>query len=184
LDEADFSTKMRGYDPFEVDELLDRAGQEINSLRAALKSAANRADMAEARLEAELGPAREARTETEAALVDAEAESDRIRQEATSEAGRIRDAAEVELRKAVEDRRQQLITETEELLRARDAARDDIDMDQQHVRAYCDRILAAVADLTRLAESMGTRSPEQVDALGETDHVVQKDSGSYMRPNS
>ncbi len=184
MDEADFSTKMRGYDPFEVDELLDRAGQEINSLRAALKSAANRADMAEARLEAELGPAREARTETEAALVDAEAESDRIRQEATSEAGRIRDAAEVELRKAVEDRRQQLITETEELLRARDAARDDIDMDQQHVRAYCDRILAAVADLTRLAESMGTRSPEQVDALGETDHVAQKDSGSYMRPNS
>lgn len=72
LDEADLNTKMRGYDPFEVDELLDRAAQEIKSLRSDLKSASDRADLAEERLEAELVPASEARTEAESTLAAAE----------------------------------------------------------------------------------------------------------------
>ncbi len=168
LDEADFSTKMRGYDPFEVDELLDRAGQEIKSLRSDLKSASDRADMAEARMEVELVPASEARTEAESTLSAAETDSRRIRAEAETEAERIRDAAEVELRKVVDDGRRKLIAETEELVKARDAVRDDIDMDEQHIRAHCDRILSAIADLTRLAESIGMRSHDQAAGSGQT----------------
>ena len=154
LDEADFSTKMRGYDPFEVDELLDRAGQEIKSVRSELKSAMDRADMGVARLEAELEPARGARTDAEGALVAAEEESRRIREEAETEVQSIRAAAEIELRSAIEEGRRQLIAETEELTRARDAIRDDMSMDERHVRAHRDRILAAVEDLARLAESL------------------------------
>lgn len=167
LDDADLNTKMRGYDPFEVDELLDRAAQEIKSLRSDLKSASDRADLAEERLEAELVPASEARTAAESTLAAAETDSRRIRAEAETEAERIRHAAEAELRKVVDEGRRKLIAETEDLVRARDAVRDDIDMDEHHIRAHRDRILSAVADLTRLAESIGMRSREHADGSGQ-----------------
>ncbi len=171
LDDADFSAKMRGYDPFEVDELLDRAAQAIKSLRSDLKSASDRADMAEARLEAELEPAREARTEAEGELSAAGAESRQIRAEAEEEAERIREAAEVELRKAVDDGRRELLAETRDLIMARDAARDDMDMDERQVLAHRDRILSAVFDLTRLAESLGAGTREQGAESGDTTRV-------------
>jgi F0F1-type ATP synthase membrane subunit b/b' len=127
--------------------------------------------MAEARLEAELEPAREARTEAEGELSAAGAESRQIRAEAEEEAERIREAAEVEIRKAVDDGRRELIAETRDLVMARDAARDDMDMDERQVLAHRDRILSAVSDLTRLAESLGAGTREQGAESGDTTRV-------------
>ena len=66
LDQAQFGTKMRGYDPTEVDALLERARREVDDLRTALRRAGERADLAEHQLSDELEAARMARAEAEA----------------------------------------------------------------------------------------------------------------------
>ncbi len=157
LDEADFSTKMRGYDPFEVDELLDRAGQEIAALRGEVKSATDRADLADARLEAELEAARSARTEAERTLSEAESEAARLGKEAAADAERVRAAAELELREAIEAGRTALLEETAALTESRDSVRDDIAMTEQHLLAHRDRILQVAEDLRSVAGSLPTR---------------------------
>ena len=48
LDDVHIATKMRGYDPVEVDDLLDRARREIEDLRTTARRAGARAEGAEA----------------------------------------------------------------------------------------------------------------------------------------
>ena len=52
LDDVHFGTKMRGYDPVEVDDLLDRARREIEDLRNTARRAGERAELAERQLAA------------------------------------------------------------------------------------------------------------------------------------
>ena len=157
LDEADFSMKMRGYDQFEVDEMLDRASREITDLRGEAKAASDRADLAEARLEAELAAALEARSEAEAGLVEAEAEARAVLAGAATEAAGLRDAVGAELREAVDEGRRTLLAEIADLERARDAVRDDIGITEQHVAAHRARLQKALDDLGNVVGAMATR---------------------------
>ena len=58
LIQAEFGQKLRGYDPLEVHEVLDKAVAEIERLSHALSQAVERADEAEKVLEEQIGPAR------------------------------------------------------------------------------------------------------------------------------
>ena len=60
--QAEFGQKLRGYDPIEVDEVLDQAVAEIQRLSAELKTANDRSETAESILEEEINPARRAHT--------------------------------------------------------------------------------------------------------------------------
>ena len=77
LDEGDLSTKFRGYDPFEVDGMLERARLEILDLRSRARTADDRARWAEEQLDVELTAARQAHGEANAVLATAKEEADR-----------------------------------------------------------------------------------------------------------
>ena len=74
LEDTQFPQKLRGYDPAEVDDLIDRASREIADLRAEHKAALDRAELAERRLDQELDATEKARATAEAEIATAEAE--------------------------------------------------------------------------------------------------------------
>ncbi|HJM35909.1 MAG TPA: DivIVA domain-containing protein, partial [Acidimicrobiales bacterium] len=78
LIQAEFGQKIRGYDPLEVDEVLDQAVVEIQRLTQACTQATERAEAAERQLEEEIGPARRNRQESEEVLLGATEEALRL----------------------------------------------------------------------------------------------------------
>ena len=109
LDEVEFPTKFRGYDPFEVDGMLERARQEILDLRSRARTADDRARSAEEQLDVELTAARQAHGEANAVLATAKEEADRVVADARAEAERLLAASETEIRAANESGRKQLL---------------------------------------------------------------------------
>jgi len=162
LEDTHFTQKIRGYDPIQVDALIDRASREIADLRAERKSAIDRAELAEKRVERELDAIEKARVTSEAEIATAEAEGRRIVAEAESEAARLRTAAESEVRSAIEVGRQQLLEETSSLETSRDVVRDDISIMERHIDAHRERLLATLLDLRKLIEGLEGRPLAEV----------------------
>ena len=94
LIQAEFGQKIRGYDPLEVDEVLDQAVVEIQRLTQACTQATERAEAAERQLEEEIGPARRSRQESEEVLLEAKEEALRLKSEVEEEVNSLRIAAE------------------------------------------------------------------------------------------
>jgi DivIVA domain-containing protein len=157
LEDTQFPQKLRGYDPAEVDDLIDRASREIADLRAEHKAALDRAELAERRLDQELDATEKARATAEAEIATAEAEGRRIVAEAESEAATLRAATDTEVREAIEAARQRLLDETASLEAARDAVRDDISIMERHIDAHRERLLGTLGDLRKLIESAPAR---------------------------
>lgn len=157
LEDTQFPQKLRGYDPAEVDDLIDRASREIADLRAERKAALDRAELAERRLDQELDATEKARATAEAEIATAEAEGRRIVAEAESEAATLRAATDTEVREAIEAARQRLLDETASLEAARDAVRDDISIMERHIDAHRERLLGTLGDLRKLIESAPAR---------------------------
>ncbi len=153
LEDTQFSQKLRGYDPAQVDALIDRATREIADLRAERRTALDRAEMAEKRIDQELDATQRARATAEAEIATAEAEGRRYVAEAEAEAATLRAAAETEVRAAIEAARQRLLDETTSLEVARDAVRDDISIMERHVDAHRERLLSTLGDLRKLVEA-------------------------------
>ena len=160
LNDTQFGQKMRGYDPLEVDELLDGAAEEITALREAARKATERATVAEAQLQAELGPAREARGQAEETLAAATAEAARILDAAQADADSLRQAGEQELRRAIDEGRGRLLAEISSLEADRQAVDDDIAILERHVDAHRARLSAALTDLQSLVNGL-PRRPER-----------------------
>ena len=150
LDEVDFPTKFRGYDPFEVDGMLDRARREILDLRSRARTADDRARSAEDQLDVELTAARQAHGEANAVLATAKEEAERVVANARVEAERLVTASETEIREAIESGRNQLLGELAELESRRDKTRSSIELAELQMAAHRDRLLSAIEDLRSL----------------------------------
>ena len=153
LEDTQFPQKLRGYDPAQVDALIDRAVREIADLRAERRTALDRAEMAEKRIDQELDATQRARATAEAEIATAEAEGRRYVAEAEAEAATLRSAAETEGRAAIEAARHRLLDETTSLEGARDAVRDDISSMERHGDAHRERLLSTLGDLRKLVEA-------------------------------
>ena len=150
LDEGDFPTKFRGYDPFEVDGMLERARREILDLRSRARTADDRARSAEEQLDVELTAARQAHGEANAVLATAKEEAERVVANARVEAERLVTASETEIREAIESGRNQLLGELAELESRRDKTRSSIELAELQMAAHRDRLLSAIEDLRSL----------------------------------
>ena len=150
LDEVDFPTKFRGYDPFEVDGMLERARREILDLRSRARTADDRARSAEEQLDVELTAARQAHGEANAVLATAKEEAERVVANARVEAERLVTASETEIREAIESGRNQLLGELAELESRRDKTRSSIELTELQMAAHRDRLLSAIEDLRSL----------------------------------
>ena len=154
LDEVDFPTKFRGYDPFEVDGMLDRARREILDLRSRARTADDRAQSAEEQLDVELTAARQAHGEANAVLATAKEEADRVVADAQAEAERLVAASETEIREAIESGRNQLLGELAELESRRDETCSSIELAELQIAAHRDRLFSAIEDLRNLIEGL------------------------------
>ena len=184
LNDAQFSTKMRGYDPAEVDALLDRARQAIETLGSAERRANERATLAERQLEEELEAARAARATAEAGVATATAEATGIVAAARVEATALRDAAEVEIRQAAEDARNRMLAEISELEHHRDGVFEQVEVTAAHLAAHSPRLQRALADMSALVDGIEDR-PEGVGS-SEVSNVAVSEAGlqtaAVLRP--
>lgn len=121
IDSVSFSTAREGYDPEEVDMLLERVADEVDSFNRALVEAASRIETAEARAQAaERQAAQSAQMANSASSYSAEQQAASERQiaqaliAAQKSADELRDAARAESEKAYREAEQ----------RARDIVRD------------------------------------------------------------
>ena len=158
LDEVEFPTKLRGYDPFEVDGVLERARQEILELRERAQTADDRARSAEEQLDAELIAARQAHGEADAALSAAKAEATRMVVDAQTKADCLTAASEAEIRETIELGRNQLHEELALLQSRRDEILDNIDLVELQIAAHRDRLLGAIGDIGALIEGLTVAS--------------------------
>ncbi len=157
LEDGQFGTKMRGYDPTEVDALLDRSARALADLRASARRADERATLAERQLEEELEVARAARATAEAGIATAEAEAARIVADARAEVAELRSAAEDEVRAVIESGRVRMDAEVAEAEGRRDRVLEEVDVTAGHVAAHRARLLRAIADLQDLVEGIDER---------------------------
>ena len=154
LDEVDFSTKFRGYDPFEVDGILERARREILDLRSRVRTADDRARSAEEQLDVELTAVRQAHGEANTVLATAKEEADRVVTDARAEAERLVAASETEIRETIVSGRNRLLGELAELESRRDKTRSSIELAELQMAAHRDRLFSAMEDLRSLIEGL------------------------------
>lgn len=173
LDEVEFSRRLRGYAPLEVDELLERARAEISDLRSRAQAADERVRSSQGELEVELTSAAVARGEAEAVLASAKDEAERLVAGARTEAKRLVDSSEVEIREAIESGRNRLLEEIAVLKSRRDEAHDAIDLAERQVAAHRDRVMSALDDLRTLTEGLSI-----LPGAPNTDRLVRAKLGS------
>ena len=167
LDDVHIGTKMRGYDPVEVDDLLDRARREIEDLRTTARRAGERAELAERQLAEELDAARTARAEAEAAIATAAAEAASLMADARAEAADLRTAADAEIRGSIQEGRARMLEQMAGLEAERDLVREEIDVTAELVAAHRDRLLRAVDDLRTLVEGVEDRPAVVIETRPE-----------------
>ena len=157
LDDVHIGTKMRGYDPVEVDDLLDRARREIQDLRATARRSGERAELAERQLAEEWDTAHTARAEAEAGIATAVAEAASLMADARTEAADLRTAADAEIRKSIQDGQARMLEQMAGMKAERDLVQEEIDVIAELVVAHRGRRLRAVDDLRTLVEGVEDR---------------------------
>ncbi len=175
LIQAEFGQKLRGYDPLEVDEVLDKAVAEIERLSHALSQAVERADEAEKVLEEQIGPARRNRQEAEEILLEAKEEAISIASEIQTETEDLRAAAEKEIRDAIERGRQQKNSEIADLELERKKVLDDVGIIERHIEAHRARVQGALKDLNELIGSLPSR-PNLIESESESESEPEIES--------
>lgn len=167
LREVEFRGALRGYNPDDVDEFLDRVAAGIEILQERLRQATERAVRAEARLN-DLGEGADGLRNT---LVLAQRTADLAVQEAKDQAAAI--VAEAEQRaaaKAAEAERaaavaaveaqRQLRAEIAELGQARDALRADVAALEAHLDSERTRVKEALAEVLRRLDAHASRASD------------------------
>lgn len=180
INEIEFHQKLRGYDPDEVDDFLERVAVAVGALQDRVREAAERAADAERRIiELErlqgAGPAAgevpgpaatslEEDAETmrrtlvlaqrtaDAAVREAEENSARMISEATDRARQIVEHAEAEASQAAEETRQRIVEEINALEQARELIRLDHAALEHHVEEQRGKIRGTISDLERMLE--------------------------------
>ena len=181
INEVEFHQKMRGYDPDEVDDFLERVAVAFEQMQERIRSAEQRVAMAEQRAtEAPRTPAKPATADVEdteairRTLVLAQRTADAAIKEAQDEAARILEGvqeqaqrmqaeakeqarktvvdAEADARKSADETRQRLIKEIIALEETRDALRADQGILERHLDEQRLRLRSSIGDLQRLLD--------------------------------
>ena len=171
LDDVHIGTKMRGYDPVEVDDLLDRARREIQDLRATARRSGERAELAERQLAEEWDTAHTARAEAEAGIATAAAEAASLMADARTEAADLRTAADAEIRKSIQDGQARMLEQMAGMKAERDLVQEEIDVIAELVVAHRGRLLRAVDDFRTLVEGVEDRPAVVVETRPEPTSV-------------
>lgn len=165
LREVEFRGALRGYNPDDVDEFLDRVAAGIEILQERLRQATERAVRAEARLN-DVGEGADGLRNT---LVLAQRTADLAVQEAKDQAAAIvaeaeqraaAVAAEAERAAAVAavEAQRQLRAEIAELGRARDALRADVAALEAHLDGERTRVKEALTEVLRRLDAHASRA--------------------------
>ncbi|MGZ4677250.1 MAG: DivIVA domain-containing protein [Acidimicrobiia bacterium] len=166
LRDLDIKEKFRGYDPNEVDDLLERAAARIEALEAHVRDLSSRAQVGDA----EAGKTRETEEMLHRTLLLAQRAADEAVAEAQTKARQILDdaenksrsmvsEAETNARRQAEAERRRLETEVLEYGAKRDALVADVDALERFEQDYRARLRRAVeADLEMLS-SKGSVAP-------------------------
>lgn len=179
LNDTQFGQKLRGYDPLEVDEVLDAAIEEIKTLREQAKAATDRATRAEEQIESELGPARQNRLEAEEGLAVAKEEALSCVENAKKEAENLVLETEREVRQAVEEGRVKMLAEMAALDSDRQCMVDDMSIMEKHIEAHRKRLRSALMDLETLVGGIEAR-PEQAPAPSSA--VIDEEPPADSKP--
>jgi DivIVA domain-containing protein len=184
INEVEFRQRVRGYDPDEVDEFLERMSTGVERLLDELRHANERALAAERRL-ATAGTAEpagrpapvdeteaisrtlilaqrtadaavaEARDQAATTIAQANEQAARTVAEAREQSAAMVAEAETEARRQLDDTRQRVAAEVAELEATRDSLRDDVDLLERHVDEQRLRLRASIDELHRLLEDPG-----------------------------
>lgn len=160
LEDHQFGTKMRGYDPREVDAILERATQAIEDLRAMGQRASERATLAERQLEEEFEAVKAARDEAEKDAAKAKSDAAKLIDDARNEASELKAVTDAEIRVAIEDSRKQMMEELSEAESVRDRVLEEIEVTRGHMEAHRSRLLRSVNELKDLVESLSGKPEE------------------------
>jgi DivIVA domain-containing protein len=168
--------KFGGYDPNEVDDLLERAAGRIEALESQVRDLAGRAQAGDA----EAGKTREteemlhrtlllAQRAADEAVAEAQAKSRQILEDAESKSRSMVSEAETNARRQAETERRRLETEVLEFGAKRDALVADIDALERYEQDYRARLRRAVeADLEMLS-AKGSVAPSPRPTIHEVD---------------
>lgn len=168
--------KFGGYDPNEVDDLLERAAGRIEALEGQVRELASRAQVGDA----EAGKTREteemlhrtlllAQRAADEAVAEAQAKSRQILEDAETKSRSMVSEAETNARRQAETERRRLETEVLEFGAKRDALVADIDALERYEQDYRARLRRAVeADLEMLS-SKGSVAPSPRPTIHEVD---------------
>jgi cell division initiation protein len=179
VNDVEFPLKVRGYDPDDVDDFLERMAVGVGQLQERLQQVTERAATAERRsaeLEQRLRDVERPRGDrsepaaprdevgeltrtlsmaqrfVDQAMKEAEDEAHTLVGQARADAERLRAEADAELRRVRTESHAQIAEEITELERTREMLRGDIEALGAHVEAQRDRLRRAVADFGRLLE--------------------------------
>jgi len=177
INEVEFHQKMRGYDPDEVDDFLERVAVAVGQLTERLQESEAKAVTADRRVielerkvrELSERPAgNEDETETirrtlvlaqktaDAAVKEAEEEAQRTVAEAQATSQRLVSEAEAEARRTSEDTRQRLVDEISTLEATREALKGDHVILERHLEDQRLRLRGTISDLQRLVDDPET----------------------------
>jgi cell division initiation protein len=179
VNDVEFPLKVRGYDPDDVDDFLERMAVGVGQLQERLQQVTERATTAERRAaeleqrvrEVERGrsdggepaPPRDEVTEltrtltmaqrfVDQAMKEAEDEARTLTGQARADAERLRNEADAELRRIRTESHAQIAEEITELERTREMLRGDIEALSAHVESQRDRLRRALSDFGRLLD--------------------------------
>ncbi|HEV3225880.1 MAG TPA: DivIVA domain-containing protein [Acidimicrobiales bacterium] len=169
INEVEFHQKMRGYDPDEVDDFLERVAVAVEQLQARIREAEQRAVAAERRV-APGPPSRKAEAPVGApvaAKVDEAEEAETIRRTLVL-AQRTADAA---IKEAEDEARRVLQTTQEQVQRLQTEA-------EERARKV---VLDAETDARKSADDTRQRLVKEIIALEETRDALRADQGILER---
>lgn len=181
INEIEFPLKVRGYDPDEVDDFLERMAVGVGQLQERLEQLAERAAVAErraaeleqrprpagrdpAQASAEKGPAGPDQAEelsrtllmaqrfVDQTMGEAKDDAERIVSEARAEAEGLRAEADTELRRIRTESHAQIAEEVRQLETTRESLRGDVDALGTHVEAQRERLRSSLAAFDRLLD--------------------------------
>lgn len=168
--------KFGGYDPNEVDDLLERAAARIEALEAQVRDLATRAQAGDA----EAGKTREteemlhrtlllAQRAADEAVAEAQAKSRQILEDAESKSRSMVSEAETNARRQAETERRRLETEVLEFGAKRDALVADIDALERYEQDYRARLRRAVESDLEMLSAKGSVAPSPRPTIHEVD---------------
>jgi DivIVA domain-containing protein len=154
LREVEFKERWRGYDPEEVDDLLERVAAGIEDIESRVRQATERA----ARAEREASGSTEtdetlrrtlvlAQRTADAAIADANERATALVAEAEQRAASVISEAEAEARRITEETEKRLRDNVSSLESARTTLQDDVDALGRHLAAERERVRATLQKL-------------------------------------